>query len=184
MDTSQKKTTHAAAADLRALPINNSLDYVTCLFDSVNFLLKEDDLRRAFKDIAGAMAPNGILYFDIVTERMVLEHFADQTWNERNGRFTTTWECTYDRTTATAETLIRVNNGPPSTLYERIYERETIHAALKDAGFEILAEADAEHWRAPSRKSVRIDYVAVKGPARALEGPFRKVRKQIRSFFA
>ena len=81
----------AATADLRALPLHGGADYVTCLFDSLNFLLEYEDVERAFGQIYGALAPQGLFYFDVVTERMVKDYFEGQEWIEQNGRFSTTW---------------------------------------------------------------------------------------------
>ncbi|MBN2308561.1 MAG: class I SAM-dependent methyltransferase [Candidatus Hydrogenedentes bacterium] len=173
----------AAVADLRALPVAGSIDYATCLFDSVNFLLDETDLRETMGQFAAALRPNGLLYFDIVTERMVLEHFAGQTWTENSGRLATSWSCSYDRNTHVAESRIRVNNGPVCTIRERIYDREVVEDALAKAGFEILAIADAESWRPPRKQSVRIDFVAVNGDAGFYAKAFRKVRGTVRGLF-
>ncbi|MCC6695902.1 MAG: class I SAM-dependent methyltransferase [Candidatus Hydrogenedentes bacterium] len=171
----------AAAADLRALPFNGCMNYITCLFDSVNFLLRNADMERGIKSLTAALAPNGILYFDIVTERMVLEHFAGQSWTERNGKFVTSWECEYDRKTLTAETRIRVNNGPAYTLYERVYEPEEVEDAVMRAGLSLLGMFDAETWRAPRRKTVRMDFVAVKGDPKPFSARFKGVRDHVRA---
>jgi len=173
----------AAAADLRALPLHGSANYVTCLFDSVNFLLDEAELRRAISEMAESLTDDGILYFDVVTERMVLEHFADQCWEEKNDTFTSTWECDYDRKAATAETRIRVNNGPEMTIYERIYKQEVVEDAVRSAGLRLLGVFDAESWRPPGKRTVRIDFVAAKGKCHGFDKVFRKVQKKIRSFF-
>lgn len=172
-----------AAADIRALPIRESADYVTCLFDSLNFLLDEKDVGLALREFAGALRPGGLLYFDVVTERMVLEHFADQSWTETNEHFISNWECTYDRKTTTTETRIRINNGPECIITERVYSLSFVKRALKEAGLELLGAFDAESWRSPRRKSVRIDFVAVKGSGRTLVRPFREITEQVRTFF-
>ncbi len=173
----------AAVADLRAAPFHGSLDYATCLFDSMNFLLDKGDMRRALRELAGTLRDGGLLYFDVVTERMVLEHFADQQWTERNGGFTTRWECDYDRKSRVSETRIRVNSGPVATIYERMYEPAEVEEALKATGLELLGAFDAESWRAPGRKTVRIDYIAVKGDASALTRGFKTVRNDVRRLF-
>ena len=170
----------AAAADLRALPFRRCMNYITCLFDSVNFLLQNEDMETGLRSLSEALAPDGILYFDVVTERMVLEHFAGQSWTERNGRLVTTWECEYDRKSLTAETRIRVNNGPAYTLYERVYEQEEVETAAAKAGLRLLGVFDAENWRVPRRKTVRIDFVAVKGDPRLLSARFKTVQAQVR----
>jgi SAM-dependent methyltransferase len=171
-----KKRTRAplAAANLQHLPFDGAIDYITCLFDSMNFLLKKAAVRRSIKSFAKALAPGGVLYFDIVTEEMILQHFADQTWTERNGRFSTKWSCEYHRATRTCETRIQVKRGPETTLYERVYEVDFIKQAIEDAGLTLLGVHDAETWRPVRKKSVRIDFVCTKGPA----DPYRKAFKK------
>jgi SAM-dependent methyltransferase len=170
----KKRTrTPLVAADLRRLPFDGCFDYITCLFDSMNFLLKKAAVKAAIKQFADALAPGGILYFDVVTERMILEHFADQQWTERNGRFTTRWDCTYHRATQTCETHIKVKRGPEAVLYERVYDLAFLKKAVKDAGLTPLGVHDAETWKPVRPKSVRIDFVCTKGPAK----PYRKAFK-------
>ena len=164
-------------ADLRAVPFHGTFDYVTCLFDSVNFLLSEEDLRAGIAQLAAALRPGGILYFDVVTERMVLEHFADQEWTEKHDRFSSTWSCDYDRKTQTAATRIRVNSGESHTLYERMYPLDTVYGALDAADCELLGAYDAQTWKRPGRKTVRADLVAVRGRAREYTRSFREVER-------
>ena len=54
-------------ADMRALPHLGEFDLVTCLDDGVNYLLDPDDLRRAIASMAAALAPRGLLVFDVNT---------------------------------------------------------------------------------------------------------------------
>ncbi len=63
--------------DLRDPAEGLAFDLVTCLYDSVNYLLKDDDLLLAFKRLAGQLAGGGLLVFDICTERNSLDHFLD-----------------------------------------------------------------------------------------------------------
>lgn len=171
-------------ADLRALPLFQSVDYVTCLFDSVNFLTRPDDMRAGIREMAHALRPQGILYFDIVTERMVLDHFADQEWVEEHGGFSTRWSCEYDRRSRTAELRIRINNGDLHTLYERVYAIDEIEAALRTAGCELMGAFDAQTWRRPKAKTVRIDVVAVRGSSRPYARPFRKIQSLVRGMLS
>lgn len=179
----RKPSCPVGVSDLRGLPLYGSVHYLTCLFDSVNFLLTEEDLRRAFRQFAGALAPDGVLYFDIVTERMVLEHFAGQSWTEKNGGFKTTWDCSYDRTTQISETRIRINNGPVCTILERMFDPKLVRDAVEDAGLSVLGVFNAESWRRPGKRTVRMDFVAVKGDARRHRKAFRDVRRTVRQFF-
>jgi SAM-dependent methyltransferase len=181
LQLSRKKRTKSplAAADLRRLPFDGSFDYITCLFDSMNFLLKKTTFRSAIKSFARSLSPGGILYFDVVTEEMILQHFANQIWTERNGRFSTKWSCKYHPATNTCETRIKVKRGPETTLYERVYELDFIKQAIEDAGLTLLGMHDAETWRSVRKKSVRVDFVCTKGPADAYAKPFKNAVRRM-----
>lgn len=170
----------AAVADLRAVPFWGRVDYVTCLFDSLNFILEEDGLAQAFQSIAGALRPGGLIYFDIVTERMITEHFDGQEWTEDNGQFSTTWRSKYSRKSQVAETEIRVTKGAGGVFRERVYPREQVEAFVEDAGLTLLDTVDAHTWKAPSKKSIRLDFIAAKRPPRAMVKAYPGVRRGIR----
>lgn len=155
----------AVAADMRALPFVDCFNYVTCLFDSINFLLEDQGLCGAFEQIAGALMNGGVFYFDAVTERMVTQHFEGQEWVENNGRFTTRWSSKYCRKTGIVETRIRVNRVPLGIVRERIYTENQIADAVENAGLSLLAVYDAHNWKDVSHKTVRVDYIAAKNPS-------------------
>ncbi|HRI89926.1 MAG TPA: class I SAM-dependent methyltransferase [Candidatus Hydrogenedentes bacterium] len=170
----------AVCADLRAIPASASFDYVTSLFDSVNFLLAEEDLYCGIGQLTGALRPQGVLYFDVVTERMVLDHFAGQSWSETNGGFTSHWTCEYDRGSGIVETRIRVNSGEQHTLRERVYPVDLVLDAAEKAGCQILASCDAQTWNRVNRRTIRVDIVAVRGSTRDYKRAFRGVSKLVR----
>lgn len=168
-----------AAADLRAMPFRGSIDYVTSLFDSVNFLLTYDDMQRAFREVSTALKPTGLFYFDVVTERMVTEHFEGQEWTEYNGSFTTTWRSSYSHQTSVTETHVRVGSGTDGVFRERIYSLDDIRQALTDAGFTVLAMLDARGWKTPGKKTVRVDVIASRDDSSRLKKQFESVRRKI-----
>lgn len=162
-----------AAADMRALPVRGSVSLATCLFDSLNFLLEAGDAQRAIAECAGSLARGGLFYFDVVTERMVKQHFANRAWHEQHGRFQTHWQSVYDPKDKIASTEVRVNSHPPACIRERIYERAFLEEAVRAAGLELLGVFDAESWKAPGKRSIRLDFVAAKAPDAALRRGFQ-----------
>lgn len=174
------RTLPAATADLRALPLQGGVDYVTCLFDSLNFLLEWNGLLQAFQEVYGALSPHGLFYFDIVTERMVKDYFEGQEWTEQNGRFSTTWRSAYSHKTSVVNTHIRVNTGAAGEVIERVYSQADVERALREAGFQLLGAFDAHSWRAPGRKSIRLDFVAAKTCSRARRKQFDSVQAEVR----
>lgn len=173
-----------AVADLRALPFHGSVHCCTCLFDSINFLLEEEEVRQAIGQLAQTLAPGGLLYFDIVTERMVTEHFAGQSWDEDNGGFRSLWSSRYDRRTACTETSIRINSGGNSLIRERIYPRQFFEDCVRDAGLQLFAVLDAEHWQRTGRRSTRLDFIAMKEPAADAARRFKQCLQKIRRLIA
>ena len=57
----------AFVADMRALPDAGPFDLITCLDDSVNYLLSAEDLRRSLRSMAARLRPGGHIVFDANT---------------------------------------------------------------------------------------------------------------------
>jgi SAM-dependent methyltransferase len=57
-------------ADLRRLPRVGSFDYVSCLNDVVNYLLRPAELERALRALRANLAPDGVLVFDTSTQAL------------------------------------------------------------------------------------------------------------------
>jgi SAM-dependent methyltransferase len=167
--------------DLRALPFRETFGLITCLFDSINFLLSESDMAAAIQQCGNALRPGGLFYFDYVTEEMVLRHFADQNWTENNGAFSTRWENMYDRSSRITETTIRINGGVANIILERIHSQAAITSALAKAGLHPLAFLDAETWKPPGQKTIRVDVVAVRGKPGPYVKAFRKTQAVIQA---
>ncbi len=164
-----------AVGDLRALPVRG-VHLITCLFDSMNFLLEHEEVERALVQCAAALCDGGLLYFDVVTERMMLDHFANQTWTETEGNLRTTWANRYDPNTRICETWVRVSTGAESSTRERAYDLEFLAEALRGAGLTLLGAFDADTWKPPTRRSCRIDFIAAKNPPLDLR---RRVERSI-----
>jgi SAM-dependent methyltransferase len=54
-------------ADVRSLDPIGSFDLITCLDDSVNYLTGDGDLDATLDSLAGNLAPDGVLVFDVNT---------------------------------------------------------------------------------------------------------------------
>jgi len=170
-----------ACADMRASPLHESVDLGTCLFDSLNFLLEPDYITQALAQMAAALKPGGILYVDVVTERMITEHFEGPEWTEKTGGITLRWRTRYDRHSRIAETTLRVNTGSGNTFRERVYPNAFLLEAIDKAGLVLLGCYDAHGWKAPAANTVRVDFVAVKPPAPKVIARYAAVEADIQS---
>jgi ubiquinone/menaquinone biosynthesis C-methylase UbiE len=55
--------------DVRTLPFQEEFDLVTSWYDSLNYLLREEDLRAACRSVFRALRPEGLFLFDMNTPR-------------------------------------------------------------------------------------------------------------------
>jgi SAM-dependent methyltransferase len=147
---------------MQYLPFGEQFSLITCLFDSVNFLIAQEELQRAFNEFARVLRPGGLLYFDVVTERMVLKHFVGPEWSEEHAGFETVWYTYYNKKSRVAQTHVRVGTGPSSVIVECMHPLPVLVACLERAGLEVLARFDVEGHRAASGRSCRVDFIAVK----------------------
>jgi SAM-dependent methyltransferase len=72
-------------ADMRALPPLGRFDLVTCLDDAVNYLDDERDLVAAFRGMGAALAPGGLLLFDVNTLGIYRDAFSRVSCHEVDG---------------------------------------------------------------------------------------------------
>jgi SAM-dependent methyltransferase len=85
--------------DLRCLSRPRVFDLVTCLYDSVNYLLTEADMRLALQGLKRLCQPDGLIVFDICTERNSLDHFLDYRDASRVAGYSYERHSYYDRQT-------------------------------------------------------------------------------------
>lgn len=55
--------------DIRSVPFRDEFDVVTSWYDSLNYLLRVEDLRAAFTRVTRALHPGGLFLFDMNTPR-------------------------------------------------------------------------------------------------------------------
>ncbi len=170
-----------ACADLRACPLDGSVDFATCLFDSLNFLLEPEAIAEAFIQMASTLRPGGLLYVDVVTERMIVDHFEGPEWTEKNGPVTLRWKTRYNRSSKIAETTLRINTGSAHSFRERVYPMDFLLQCIDRAGLVMLGAYDAHGWKRPAANSVRLDFVMVKPPAETALARYADLEADIQS---
>jgi len=131
-------------ADMRALPDLGEFDLVTCLDDGVNYLLDPDDLHDAIASMARALAPHGVLVFDVNALNTHRSAYRSAWVTEEDGLFLC-WngkgvdeDAPGDPGTASVEVFERGPDGrwerSATTHRQRHWSRAEILAAFDDAG--------------------------------------------------
>jgi SAM-dependent methyltransferase len=156
-------------ADMRALGELGSFDLITCLDDSVNYLLDDGDLEAAFASFAANLAPDGVLVFDVNTVSTYRTTFAQDAVIDAPELFLV-WhgECEGDEEEGCLAGLVtEAFREDESGLYERITTRHTqrhhpraeiedalasaglaavgVFGQLPDGSLDVLADEDLHH---------------------------------------
>jgi SAM-dependent methyltransferase len=159
-------------ADMRSFGLGEPADLVTCMYDSLNYLLEETDLLAAFRCAATALRDSGLYIFDMNTIFGLAEGWGSRDfirWDSDDcfivGR--TCWD--YERV---INTLVLHGFVRREELWERFAETHiqrgypvtTIRALVEQAGLKVLAVCDpfAKDATEPGPKTNRVLVVAQK----------------------
>jgi SAM-dependent methyltransferase len=137
-------------ADMRELPWLGEFDLITCLDDSLNYLLSEAELRAALLGMAANLAPGGLLAFDLNSLGTYRRLFGCDSTSEWDGRvFCWRGEPSEaprpgDSFTAVIDVFADEGEGCWSrsqTIHrQRHHPRVEVDGALRLAGLEVVAE--------------------------------------------
>ncbi len=136
-----------AAGDFRALPFRADFDVALCFYDSLNYLLGEEELRRAFCEVRRLLRPGGEFLFDMNNLAAY-----EQVWNApepyrakcRAGMVTIRSRFDVERSMGEAEVDIETEEGEEKVTYrsvhrQRFHSPPLVESLLRDAGFDHIA---------------------------------------------
>jgi SAM-dependent methyltransferase len=159
-------------ADMRDFALNEPADLVTCMYDSLNYLLEEADLAAAFRSAAAALRDGGLYVFDMNTifglaERWGTRDYVNCDTDDWFIVSRTRWD--HERSTDTLVFHGFIRRGQvwerfTETHVERGYPVARIRALLAQAGLAVLAtyDARAEDATEPGPETARVLVVARK----------------------
>lgn len=152
--------------DMRRFQLAEQADAAVCLFDSLNYLVDEGDLERAFRQTAAALKPGALMVFDLHTESRLRE-YGESLFVDSGEEVAYIWENEYDeelRLCTMAITLFVRDGDGRYTRYdevhlERAFTPAEVEAALKRTGFELLGVYGELSQAHPTPDEGRIFYV-------------------------
>ena len=143
--------------DMRSFELYGTVGAVTCCLDSVNYLLREQDVRDCFACVHNYLDPDGLFLFDVNTPykfehiysdlAYVLEDdVPDENSTEHTHAVYCGWQNHYDEQSGICDfdlSLFEENEDGSYTRadehqQERCYDRATLERLLADCGFEVL----------------------------------------------
>ncbi|MEO0114474.1 MAG: class I SAM-dependent methyltransferase [candidate division WOR-3 bacterium] len=152
-------------ADIRDFAIPEPVDTAICLYDSINYLLTEDDLERCFHCVRKAVKNGGLFVFDLNTEYGLSVFWGNRESVREAGGLHSIWRNSYDPETkiSTLYLTCRIKGKECSFLEihkERGYELSTIQKILNNAGFTEINLYHHGTFAPPTPISIRVMVVA------------------------
>ncbi|MEO0206416.1 MAG: class I SAM-dependent methyltransferase [candidate division WOR-3 bacterium] len=130
--------------DLRNFFLNAQVPVVTCLYDSLNYLLGEDELLSCFNAVYTNLTRKGIFVFDMNTIHALQDEWGNQIFERRDGPIHSIWDNTFDSTTHVSTLKLTINVYEDSKVVtfkeihqEKAYALDVIKKISNDAGFDI-----------------------------------------------
>jgi ubiquinone/menaquinone biosynthesis C-methylase UbiE len=147
----------------------SSFNLVTCVYDSLNYLLDERELAACFEGIARVLAPGGLLVADMNTR-----YFLEYDWGtseviEQAGLVQVT-QSYFDRVAECSTMVLSCFAGDDRRGYtrfdethiERAYTPEIVEHMLRSAGLELEALYDCFTFQPIAERTQRFAWVARK----------------------
>lgn len=147
LDVARQKATDANAPvrfiqqDMRTFVAPAPVDLLTCFYDSLNYLTDSDDLARAFACMRAALAPGGLVIFDMNTRAGLAADWNDRCWVQEIDDTYFIQQADWDAQTAigtlTLTCFARLGGGYrrfEEVHRERGYTLDEIVGALESAG--------------------------------------------------
>ena len=155
--------------DMRQLTVNQPYDAVLCLYDSINYIITEDEIRKVFAKVSKALIPGGMFIFDVTTEYNILKNFHRQTFAENCNGFSYIWKNLYIHREKICKTVLTffLREDDYYRKYDelhiqKIYSVDQIKELLEQTGYKLISAFDAFTFNKWNKMSERINFTAVK----------------------
>ncbi|MBE0432135.1 class I SAM-dependent methyltransferase [candidate division WOR-3 bacterium] len=130
-------------ADMRDFALARPVGVITCLYDSLNYLLADADLLGCFRSVHEALRDDGIFIFDMNTIHSLRDEWGNNTFQRRDEGLLSVWSNRYDTDANISSLNITLHvrrNGQEMILeefhQERGYPLSVIEDLLREAGFD------------------------------------------------
>lgn len=123
-------------ADMRSLDLENSFDAALCMFDSLNYLMTQEELSGALESVSAILNPGGVFIFDFNRPLIYSAHNGETVKMRVEGGILLQ-KLYYDAPTRVARTVFRFPNGDEEMHTQRAYEMSEIEPLLSTANLSV-----------------------------------------------
>ena len=155
--------------DITDFELYGTVDVITCLMDSLNYITYKSDLNRLFKWVNNYLEPNGLFIFDINSPYKFENILASNVFYETSEDVSYIWQNSYDKRSHICrfDLTFFAKEGElyrrfDEVHHERNYAVEELIEMLKNAGMQPIGIYSAFSFKKPGDKCERIFLVCKK----------------------
>jgi ubiquinone/menaquinone biosynthesis C-methylase UbiE len=154
---------------MQELDLYGTVRAAVCTLDSINHLIREEDVRETFRRVSLFLEPGGVFIFDVNTVYKHKHILADNVFVYDTDEVYCVWQNRLREKTDTVEITLDFftpENGvyrrSSESFCERAYETDKIARWLSDAGFSVAGIYGEMTMSEPQKDAQRVVFVAVK----------------------
>ena len=156
--------------DMKEFELYGTVDAITCMFDSLNYINYYNDIKKIFKLVNNYLNHGGVFIFDMNTIHKLSKVLGENTFSYATNNITYIWENEYNLRKRTCDFYLTFFVKEESGLYEKFEEQHTekgytieaIEEALSYAGLKLVNKYKDYSFDEGNRNCERITYVAIK----------------------
>lgn len=156
--------------DLRKLQFSEKFELALLFQDGLNYLLSEDDLTQAFKEIRRIIKPGSLFIFDLTRPKLRWKHEQSSVQFADLEDYTLIWESSYcEQESIWSIRLIGFHRSDrelfrkfEETHKEKDYSPARVTALLEKCGFTLLGLYPSFNLEAPQGNESKLTFVAEK----------------------
>ena len=156
--------------DMCEFELYGTVDVVICMLDSINYIIRQNDLNRVFKLVHNYLNPGGLFIFDINSDYKLSRILGNETFYELDEDVSWIWQNTYDSRKKLCyfdlTFFLKTDGGLydrfEETHIERAYSNETIKKMLNKSHLQLLGSYGELRFNKPAAKEQRIFYISQK----------------------
>lgn len=153
-------------ADLREFNLDTKYDMAFCLFDSLNYILKINELTQVFKNVYSVLKGEGFFIFDMNTLKRLMSIKPGSTVLKGDS-YSCIWEDIINREKKQWQVKLKIYLKEKGDYFEELHQEtgyplSLIKKSLSSAGFEYIDVFSAYTFSKGTEKDNRIYFVAFK----------------------
>lgn len=150
--------------DMTELNLNRKFDLITCVLDSTNYILEENDLMKYFEGVKNHLKDDGIFVFDINSYYKLSDVLGNNVFTYNSEDVFYVWENIFEDNIVEMNLTFFVNHGE---LYERFdevheeraYKEQEIEGIIAKVGLRICDKFDGYTDDKVNKETERILYI-------------------------